>query len=112
MGYPIDQDGKAIIPQDIKDRCLAKGEVTLFAYSNRDKLTLSETLEVFEREWNDVWSQNPNISWATHVDMERIIRDAYRTDSTGSYKRECCTEEVIDAQALHEMQQCVYRLHF
>lgn len=110
--YPVDADGNAIIPEPIKQRCLAKGEVTLFVYKHRDLLTIEQTLNVMVEDWEGAWSKNPNIPWATRVDMERIIRDAYRTDSNDEYIRECCTEEIAEQQAVTEMRQCVYQLNY
>jgi hypothetical protein len=111
-GYPVDSEGKAIIPEPIKQRCIAKGEVALFVYKHRDMLTLEQVLETLEEDWESAWSKNPNIPWATRVDMERIVRDAYRTDSNNEYIRECCTEEVAEQQSVTEMRECVYWLEY
>ena len=100
------------IPQALEDTCRAKGDVTAFVYEHRDRMSEEAALDLLESEWENEWSQNPNIKWATYLDMQRILRDAYRTNSNDQYKRECCTDEIIERETVGEMIACLHNLKF
>lgn len=93
--YPIDSGGNIIIPV----ACVAKGDVTLFAYTNREKFTLAETLAVLDKEWKRVWAKDTAIRRSTYVDMQRVIRDVYRKDPVSQ-------KEVEDA-TIREISKCM-----
>ena len=101
-------DGVKVEPE-IAKRCGVKGDVTMFTYANRDKYTLQEMLEVFEKTWEESWKGTGR---ATYVDSQRIIRDAYRKDSHNKYIRECCTDAAVAHQTYRETEKCVFELQF
>ena len=104
--YPVDEEGNPIIPQTVMDTCMAKGDVTMFTYRHRDHVTEQRMLEILDFNWSETWNKNPNIRHITYVDMQRIIRDAYRTDRNGKYKRDCCTDAVEEERTNHELYVC------
>jgi hypothetical protein len=112
LTYPTDKEGNSILPKHVTERCIAKGELTYYAYSVRNEQTEEYVLDVLEQEWNSRWYAIPEITWATHVDMQRIIRDAYRKDSSGNYIKDCCGDQAVEDATALEMQLCVYWLDY
>ena len=88
--------------------CTAKGDVTAFVYENRDKLTIEQQFKLLRKDWDETWSDQ--FAWATFVDMNRIINDAYRM-SGGKYRRKCCTSIAIEIQVQDELSHC-FRYHY
>lgn len=105
--YPVDENGDRMITIPEKLRCQAKGDVTLFVYERRDEFTEEQAFEFLEKAWNATWSDVPSIQTATYVDMQRIIRDAYRTNGRGEFRQECCTEEIAEKQTMKVLKQCL-----
>ena len=112
FGYAIDDDGRPLIPKATEERCMAKGDVVMYTYLHRDDYTVEEMLDIARINWEDVWSKNPNIKWETYNDMQRIIRDAYRTKSDGSFVNDCCTAEIAEERTFNEMAKCIWELDY
>ena len=109
---PVPQEYVEGIPIPLQDRCSAKADVTAFTYIHRHQLQENQMLMFLERDWRKIWSQNSNFTHATYLDMQRIVRDAYRKDKKGKYQVECCdNEEEID-YARNELLRCLTFLHF
>lgn len=101
------ETGKRLITVVEKTRCTAKGNVTMFVYRHRNDLSQREMFGKFNESWNDTWSKIPSIQTATYVDMQRIIRDAYRKDRDGNYHHECCTDEIEEERTVQVMKECL-----
>ena len=110
----IEIDGEIYveITPAVQERCAAKGDVTVFTYRHRDFISEERMLEILQQNWDDTWSKSPNIKEHTYVDMQRIVRDAYRTKRDGSYRRECCTDEAEAEYAIRELEACYSELQY
>jgi len=108
MAYPADEEGKLLVPIDLANRCQVKAEVTSFVYKHRHEFTEEQILSDLHDDWDNVYSKKSYLPWHSFVDMQRIIRDAYRKDANGEYIRDCCTEEVINEKANLEYQLCLH----
>ncbi len=99
--------GKEIlVTPELRSLCEAKGDVATFAYRFRNDFSKDQMLAKLDSEWDRVWSKR-EYSRATYVDMQRIVRDAYRENKIGGYKRECCTEDAEADQAIKEIYACL-----
>jgi len=110
--WPVDHEGNRIFPKALLETCLAKGDVVMFTYRHRDQLSEEQMLGKLTKDWTEVWSKNPNIKHVTYVDMQRHVRDAYRTDSQDNYVRECCTNEIEDGRVEVAMNECFYQTQY
>lgn len=99
-----------VVPVEVRKLCEPKGEVAVFAYRYRNKMSQATMLVKLENDWNKTWSSIPLMPRSAYVDMQRIIRDAYRTDRDGEYIKECCTKDIEAAAAVNEITQCAYSL--
>ena len=79
------------IPTELVDTCVAKIEVTSFTYEHINTVSEKDTLAVLAKDWSTDWSKNPTIKHATYVDMQRIVRDAYRRQEKGRINSETRT---------------------
>lgn len=104
--YPTDPDGNPMVPVNLAPECKARNDITIFAYDHRDQVTQDEALEIVKDNWNKTWSSVEGLEWHDYVDMQRIVRDAFRTNSNGDYIRECCDDEIILARVWKETFQC------
>jgi len=102
-----DENGNEIVPPEMRDRCFAKGDVAVFAYRYRDKMTEDRMLEYLDYNWSNTWSKVEGMHYSTYVDMQRIIRDAYRKNRKGEYKKDCCTEDIEAVEAIDVMNECL-----
>jgi len=84
--------------------CAFKADVTAFTYQHRDDINKSETLQILERDWNEL--KMDSWPYAAYVDSQRIINDAYRKQGN-KYRRPCCTKEIIESQAKDEIGNCM-----
>ena len=69
-------------------------------------------LAILKDNWEETWSKSPNIKEHTYVDMQRIVRDAYRTNRDGTYRRGCCTDEIEAEAAIRELEVCYGELQY
>lgn len=67
------------------DLCSRKASVAQYAMMHRDTISMEKMFEDLEHDWNKI-GMLPHLSHVTYVDMQRIIRDALRTDSGGNYR--------------------------
>lgn len=103
-------DGEWVqVPENVVEACDAKADVTAFTYGERDTYTQEEMMTILANNWRDNWA---HLKHATYVDMQRIVRDAYRTDKKGKYNRPCCNTEIELAWAYLETDSCMKHLHF
>ena len=109
---PIGPNGERLIPTDLKETCTAKADAAMFTYRYRDTFSQEIMFKYMERDWRETWSKIPNIKYATYVDMQRIIRDAYRTDSSGKFIRSCCTNDIEEEQGIKEYASCIYQTEY
>jgi len=91
------------ISQETKDLCNAKMGVAEFVYTHRDQMTKDQMMQVLENTWGGDWARE---RYASYVDMQRIIEDAYRKLGT-EYRRECCTNPIIQTEMLREGRACL-----
>ena len=94
--------------QNIDPLCHAKALVAQYAYTYRDKQPVDAALKMIEDEWalhREDGGRWIDFDYATYVDMQRIIRDAYRK-SGGKFRRECCTKEAIIEQMRKAYWSC------
>lgn len=95
FAYPTDENGNIIIPP----ACFAKGDAVLFTQQYRDKIPLEKALQVLERDWKESYSLK-GIKRATYIDMQRIVRDAYREDPISL--------EAAEEEAIQEIAACLH----
>lgn len=105
--YPTDDHGNPLVPVNLNPECKARNDTAIFVYDHREQVTQDEALEIVEKNWTATWSKTPGLQWSDYVDMQRIVRDAYRTDSRGEYVRECCNDELILVQVWKETFSCM-----
>lgn len=99
----------AVFGQDLptlKDLCQFKMDVTTTVYARRDQYSQEQMLKNLEYQWN----HNRGESWpyASYVDSQRIIRDAYRKQGS-EYIRDCCTDDITYQETLDEGLSCLRR---
>lgn len=107
----------AVEPQDeatqereyspLEQRCIAKWNIASYVLHNRDKYTEEEMLELLAQDWED-YKQIPHFKYHAYVDMQRLIRDAYRR-SGKEYKVSNATKEDIKAFVDYEVQTCLWQ---
>lgn len=107
FAYEVDEEGHVLVSEQEKAICVAKGDVTMFVYQHRDEVSRSDAFEILDRDWNEAWKSIEGMSHATYVDMQRIINDAYRTERDGSYRRDCCSEEIAEEETIKEILACI-----
>lgn len=107
FAWPIDINGKPLFPANMPASCEATGDVALFVYRHRDDISQEKALDILEDNWNGTWAKDPDLEHANYVDLQRLVRDAYRTDSSGEFKRECCTEEAVQNRTYGEVISCL-----
>lgn len=105
--FPVDENGKRIITMAERERCGAKGDLTMFVYRHRDMMSQDDMMLIFQNDWDVDWSKKKSITHTSYVDMQRIIRDAYRTDRSGEYIRGCCTKEIEESRTVNELTACL-----
>lgn len=89
------------------ETCTAKGDVTLFTYKHRKMMPEEAMLEIVDAEWEGTWKHQP-IKYATYVELQRIVRDAYRTDPNGEFRRQQDAEFYTQA----EIDLCMLQLKY
>lgn len=97
-----------LVSQSLINICNAKGDVTAYAYAHRPKMNEEQMLKVLEESWFGTWIKLDQVKHSTYIDMQRIIRDAYRTNNKGEFRNECCTMEVTVEQVRREMEECFW----
>lgn len=70
---------------EIEDLCSRKANVAHYAMMHRDAIPAEQIFSTLDHKWKQIKAL-PHLSHATYVDMQRIIRDALRTDSRGNYR--------------------------
>ena len=86
--------------------CTIKINLVRYAMANRDKREEEEILKFAEGQWTYYNKKYPDeFSGATYVDMQRIVRDAYRINS-GKYRRPN-TQEALSKFVVDEMEYCI-----
>ena len=86
--------------------CTVKINLVRYAMANRDVRTEEDMLKVADGQWTYYNKKYPEeFSGATYVDMQRIVRDAYRINS-GRYRRPN-TQETLDKFVVDEMEYCI-----
>ncbi len=83
----------------ISETCKAKGDVRLFMHGHLDKITQEQALQLLERDWEQDWKHIEGIRWASYVDMQRIVRDAYREGPI--------PQEEAEMDTVREMVMCM-----
>lgn len=104
-GYVIIESTPASI--GLIESCQAKGDVALFVYEHRGLITEEQALAIMNENWRDTWSKLP-IKHATYVELQRIIRDAYRTTPDGKWQR----TESAAFYTQDEIHSCIFDLKY
>jgi len=105
--YSVDSEGKLLIPSSVTKICSAYSNITEYTYTNRDEFSEGEMLVFLEMNWLEGYSRDKLFKHYDYVDMQRIVRDAYRTQRNGTYRRECCKEPIVLAQVNKTLETCV-----
>lgn len=96
----------AVLAETVKDEytvCDFKGDVAASVYLNRNDYPLQEFLRTVKEDWKE--HSKDDWHYASYVDSERIIRDAFRK-SSGKYRRDCCTPEISAARGAKAISDC------
>ena len=92
--------------QNVDPLSKAKALVAQYAYTYRPKMNVEAMLHVMEKEWKakreGEWAA---FDHATYVDMQRIVRRAYRKNA-GKFRHQCCERDVIIEQMRREYWGC------
>ncbi len=82
--------------------CEHKGLIAAYSLEKRDEYTEAEMLEILRKDWEDSLSEL--FSFASYVDMQRIVRDHYRM--FGTNYRVANDDEAIKGRILYEASEC------
>ena len=84
--------------------CQAKVLILLGAFDSREGgATQQEFLELLTQKWETAKNPVPRI---TYVDMQRVVRDIFRVNGDGSWRR-VNNEETIVEMTKREVQYCM-----
>lgn len=103
---PTANGGMISIPTWLYDTCNAKGDLAILAYENRETAPIANILMTLHHDWKYVWSTK-GVTHASYVDMQRIVRDAYRKNNDGVYITSAETQDEILATVDKEVGNCL-----
>lgn len=98
--------GMISIPTWLYDTCNFKGDLAMFAYENRKTTPIDHVLLTLRHDWKYVWSTK-GVTHSSYVDMQRIVRDAYRKTNDGHYVNKADTEDEVLAVVDGEVGSCL-----
>lgn len=87
--------------------CSVKGNVAEFVFLNRNKVTEQQMLAELDTSWTSLWSTYEGMELPSYLDMQRIVRDYYRIDSTGKFKEPCCNKDQSEDIFVSELIHCL-----
>ena len=91
---------------EIPEKCKVKSVVVTGTFQVRETVTLEKALDLVIKSWNeDIEPVADDIAYATFVDMQRIVRDIYRTKKNGDWKRPA---ESMMQMATRETKACMF----
>ena len=77
-----------------QQRCKLKLGLMAYSFRTRGDIPLDAALDDFNKIWEGQYEST--FSQATHTDMQRIIRDAYRENSDKTWRRRWKGKEQFD----------------
>ena len=96
----------AVVADKVNPTCTVKLNTINITMKHRDAYSEEEALESAAKRWEFFNKKQPeNFSYATYVDMQRLVRDVYRKNS-GKYRRPN-TQEYLDEYLMDEFEYCI-----